>query len=139
MHLCSQIVRVFFGTALGLLRKFANNLRRICERGTKKGKLSPEEGSKKSDLAALHLINQYHHMKLVMTIMTIILSLMTLFLGYVFVTNLKHPYNSEGRYFDEASATVHHEQAEPVYGLLFTCCTIVTIVTFYKTRKAFYK
>ena len=31
IHLCSQIVRVFFENALGLLRKFANNLRRNCE------------------------------------------------------------------------------------------------------------
>jgi NADH:ubiquinone oxidoreductase subunit 5 (subunit L)/multisubunit Na+/H+ antiporter MnhA subunit len=78
-------------------------------------------------------------MKLVLTIGSIVLSLMTLFLGFVFVKSLRYPYNSEGRYFDEASATVHHEQSEPVYGLLFTCCTIVTIVTLYKTRKAFYK
>ena len=74
-----------------------------------------------------------------MTIVTIILSLLTIFLGFVFVDSLKYAYNSEGRYFDEASATVHHEQAEPVYGLLFTCCLIVTLVTLYKTRKVFYK
>ena len=76
-------------------------------------------------------------MKLVLTIGSIILSLVTLFLGLVFVQSLRYPYNSEGRYFDEASATVHHEQAEPVYGLLFACCTIVTLVTLYKTRKVF--
>ena len=78
-------------------------------------------------------------MKLVLTIGLIILSLVTLFLGFVFVQSLTFPYNSEGRYFDDASATVHHEQSEPVYGLLFTCCLIVTLVTLYKTRKAFYK
>jgi hypothetical protein len=33
IHLCSQMLRTSFGTALGLLRKFANNLRRICEEG----------------------------------------------------------------------------------------------------------
>lgn len=78
-------------------------------------------------------------MKLVMTIGTVLLSLITIFLGFIFVKNLRHPYNSEGRYFDEVSATVHHEQSEPVYGLLFTCCLILTLVTLYKTRKAFYK
>lgn len=78
-------------------------------------------------------------MKLVMTIVTIILSLLTIFLGFIFVKSLTYAYNSEGRYFEEASATVHHEQSEPVYGLLFTCCLIVTLVTIYKTRKAFYK
>jgi hypothetical protein len=56
-------------------------------------------------------------MKLVLTIGTIIFSLMTLFLGFIFVQSLTFPYNSEGRYFDEASATVHHEQAVGVYYL----------------------
>lgn len=78
-------------------------------------------------------------MKLFLTIGSIVLSLMTLFLGFVFVNSLTYSYNSEGRYFEEATATVHHEQGEPVYGLLFTCCFIVTIVTLYKTRKTFLK
>jgi hypothetical protein len=78
-------------------------------------------------------------MKLIMTIGSIILSLMTLFLGFVFVDSLTYAYNSEGRFFDEGSATVHHEQAVGVYGVLFICCLIVTLVTIYKTRKVFYK
>ena len=78
-------------------------------------------------------------MKLVLTIGAIILSLMTLFLGFVFVQSLMFPYNSEGGYFDEASATVHHEQAVGVYGVLFFCVLMITLVTAYKTRKIFYK
>jgi hypothetical protein len=78
-------------------------------------------------------------MKLVLTIGTIIFSLMTLFLGFIFVQSLTFPYNSEGRYFDEASATVHHEQAVGVYGVLFFCVLMITLVIFYKTRKVFYK
>jgi hypothetical protein len=78
-------------------------------------------------------------MKLVLTIGLIILSLVTLFLGFVFVQSLKYAYNSEGRYFDEASATVHHEQAVGVYGVLFFCVLMVTLVTAYKTRKVFIK
>ena len=78
-------------------------------------------------------------MKLVMIIGTAILSLVTIFLGFVFVKSLTYPYNSEGRYFDEASATVHHDQAVGVYGLLFFSVLIITLVIVYKTRKAFYK
>jgi hypothetical protein len=76
-------------------------------------------------------------MKLVLTIGSIIFSFLTLFLGYVFVQSLTYPYNSEGRYFDEASATVHHEQAVGVYGVLFFCVLMITLVTAYKTRKVF--
>lgn len=78
-------------------------------------------------------------MKLLMIIGTIILSLATLFLGFVFVKSLTYPYNSEGRYFDEASATVHHDQAVVVYGLIFFCVLVITLVAIYKTRKVFYK
>jgi hypothetical protein len=78
-------------------------------------------------------------MKLVITIATIILSLVTLFLGFIFVKSITYSYNSEGRYFEEDSATVHHEQAVAVYGILFFCGLILTLVTLYKTRKVFYK
>lgn len=49
-------VRKLFGFSSGLLRGFFANLRTICEFVPKKGKLSPEEGPKKSDLAVLYLI-----------------------------------------------------------------------------------
>jgi hypothetical protein len=78
-------------------------------------------------------------MKLVMTIGTVLLSLITFFLGFVFMKSLTYPYNSEGRYFDEDSATVHHEQAVTAYGIMFFCGLLLTLVMLYKTRKVFYK
>jgi hypothetical protein len=76
-------------------------------------------------------------MKLVLTIGTIILSFVTLFLGFVFAKSLTYPYNSEGRYFDEASATVHHEQAVGIYGIMVFCGLVLTLLTLCKTRKVF--
>jgi len=43
----SQILLECFGTPSGLLRKFAKNLRRICERGTTEPLLSPGESWEK--------------------------------------------------------------------------------------------
>lgn len=78
-------------------------------------------------------------MKIAFTILTIILVLVTLLIAMVFVNRLTLSYNSEGRYFDESSSTVYHEQAVTVYGLLFFSGLVLTLLTFYKTRKAFYK
>ena len=78
-------------------------------------------------------------LKIAFTILTITLVLVTLITAMVFVNRLTLSYNSEGRYFDESSLTVYHEQAIPFYGILFVCVLILTLLTFYKTRKLFYK
>jgi cell division protein FtsX len=78
-------------------------------------------------------------MKIAMTILTIILSLVTVLISFVFVNRLTFSYNSEGRYFDESSLIVYHKQAVAVYGLLFFIGLVLTLLAFYKTRKAFYK
>ena len=78
-------------------------------------------------------------MKISFSILTIILALVTLFIAIVFVSRLTLSYNSEGSYFDENSSTVYHEQAVIVYGLLFFCGLALTRLTFYKTKKVFYK
>jgi hypothetical protein len=78
-------------------------------------------------------------MKIVFTILTIVLMLVTLYIAIVFVYRLTLSYNSEGRYFDESSLAVYHEQAVTVYGLLFFSGLVLTLLTFYKTRKAFDK
>ena len=72
-----------------------------------------------------------------MAILTIILSLVTLFMSIVFVNRLTLSYNSEGRYFDESSLIVYHKQAVAVYGLLFFSGLVLTLLAFYKTRKHF--
>ena len=74
-----------------------------------------------------------------MTILTIILFLVTVLMSFVFVNRLTLSYNSEGRYFDESSLTVYHKQAVAVYGLLLFIGLVLTLLAFYKTRKAFYK
>ena len=78
-------------------------------------------------------------MKTVLTISTITMALVTILIAIVFVNRLTLPYNSEGRSFDESSLTVYHEQAITAYGLFLLSGLLLTLLTFYKTRKAFYK
>jgi hypothetical protein len=78
-------------------------------------------------------------MKMIFTLLTIILALPTISIAIIFVNRLTLSYNSEGRYFDESSLTVYHEQAVTVYGCLFFSGLVLTLLTFYKTRKAFYQ
>ena len=72
-----------------------------------------------------------------MTILTLILSLVTLLMSFVFANRLTFSYNSEGRHFDESSLIVYHKQAVTVYGLLFFSGLVLTLLAFYKTRKLF--
>lgn len=74
-------------------------------------------------------------MKIVLTILTIILASVTLLTAMIFVNRLKLSYNSEGKSFDESLLTVYHEQAIIVYGLLLLSGFLLTLLTFYKTRK----
>ena len=76
-------------------------------------------------------------MKIIFTILTIILALVTLLIASIFVNRLTLSYNSEGRYFDESSLTVYHEQGVSVYGLIFLSGLVLTLLTLYKTKKTF--
>lgn len=78
-------------------------------------------------------------MKIAFSILTIILALATLVIAIIFVSRLTLSYNSQGSYFDENSSTVYYEQAVIIYGLLFSSGLVLTLLTFNKTRKAFYK
>ena len=77
--------------------------------------------------------------KIALTISTVIMAIITLFIAIVFLNRLALSYNSEGKYFDENSSTVYHEQAIAVYGLLFFVGTSLTLLALYKTRRTFYK
>ncbi len=72
-------------------------------------------------------------------VLTIILVLTKLIFATVFVSRLTLTYNLQGSYFDENSCTVYQEQAVLVYGLLFPSCSLLTLLSFYKTKKAFFK
>lgn len=45
-----------------------------------------------------------------------ILLLLFIFNGYFFLKTYHLPYNDQGRYFDEESSLVYHEQSVPIYG-----------------------
>ena len=78
-------------------------------------------------------------LKITATILTAFFALVTLFIVFTFINTSSYSYNSEGRYFDENSLTVYHEQAVPVYGLLSFIGIALTLLAIYKTRKTFYK
>jgi uncharacterized membrane protein YjgN (DUF898 family) len=81
----------------------------------------------------------YLTMKIGLTMLTIILALLTLFIAIGFVHRLTLSYNSEGTYFDENTFSVYHEQAVTVYGILVFIGLVLTLLLFYKTKKAYYK
>jgi hypothetical protein len=56
--------------------------------------------------------------RIILTFCCIFLTICTFILVLAFKTHFNLPYNSEGNYFDENSATVYKEQAVLVYGLL---------------------
>lgn len=76
-------------------------------------------------------------MKVLMTILTVVLVLVTLLLTYAFIDSLILPYNSEGNYFDENSMVVYHQQDVEAYGFLTFIAIILTSLAVYKTKKVF--
>ncbi len=49
-------------------------------------------------------------------LLLVILLLLFIFNGYFFLKTYHLPYNDQGRYFDEESSLVYHEQSVPIYG-----------------------
>ncbi|MGX7666400.1 hypothetical protein [Flavobacterium pedocola] len=80
--------------------------------------------------------------RILFTIGTAALTVITILLVLVFAERLALNYNSEGNYFDENTAIVYHEQAVLVYGILSVLflgmtllLTCLTIKTFKKDNK----
>jgi uncharacterized membrane protein len=71
-------------------------------------------------------------------ILLLSLTFLTTISLWIFVNRYKLQYNSEGCYFDEATATVYHKQAVEVFGIIsfiLFVLTIATIIWIIKTIK----
>jgi len=75
--------------------------------------------------------------RIVLTIITTTLALITISFLLTLETRLSLSYNSEGNYFDENSATVYSEQAVIVYAILSILFLALTTFLTYLTIKAF--
>ena len=73
--------------------------------------------------------------RIVLTITTSILTILTVIFGLAFISTITLPYNSEGNYFDESSMVVYHKQTMEVYGILTFLLFALTIISAYLTIK----
>ena len=62
-------------------------------------------------------------------ILLLLLSAITTISIWTFIGRYKLPYNSEGCYFDEATATVYHNQSLEFIGIISIILFLLTITT----------
>jgi hypothetical protein len=74
--------------------------------------------------------------KVIQVIILVLLLIGTFTIGWIYISRLRLPYNSEGRYFDEATSVVYHQGAVEVYGLIFIILLAITIGVIFWIAKA---
>lgn len=76
--------------------------------------------------------------KIILTTFTVILVILTVQFSLIYKNRLFIAYNEEGRFFDESTTTVYHQQAVFVYGLIalfFLILTVIFTIWTFKTYK----
>ena len=62
------------------------------------------------------------------TVLLIFTAILTILFSLIYKDRLNLEYNEEGRFFDENTATVYHQQAVSVYGLIALFFFILTLI-----------
>lgn len=76
-------------------------------------------------------------MKSILVLITSATALATVGMGFIWLRLSALPYNSEGRYFDEVTGLVYHEQSVEVYALITVALLILTGLGSLMTLKSF--
>ena len=76
-----------------------------------------------------------NRIKFIQAVILVPLLIGTFGIGWVFIKRIRLPYNSEGRYFDEGSGVVYHQQAVVVYGLLSIIVLAIIVGVVYRLSR----